>query len=515
VDSTVFYDPSVTATLLSVFGLVTPEAILVAAACVLFLGSTVRSGRGTWAIVALLAIAGAAVATFLAPGSTANLVPTVSPIWPDGLTLFIRLASLASTVVLVFLTWAEVSDALAGEYFGCLLLIAGGVNLTAAANDLITLFLALELISIPTYVLLYLAKSDRSAQESAIKYFLLSIFSSAFMLFGFSYLAGQTGTTNIPAILNAYAGSGEGQLPLLALVAVVFIVCGLGFRITAVPFHFYAPDVYQGSTAGAAALLAVIPKLAGFAALIRLLGLVSPSGGEPSLAADFHVPLFLWILATITMTLGNVVALWQDNLQRILAYSSIAHAGYMLVGLTTAPVLAGQSGAPGGVSAILFYLVAYAAMTLGAFGVIALLSTAGRRVESVDDLAGLSRTHPGLALTMSALLFSLIGLPLTAGFAGKLMLFFGALEVPQPLYWSLAIIMALNAAVGAYYYLRIIGVMYLRGALNPLGAPRCLAGRIAVALCLLATLLFGIYPNQLQRMTQAAVAEPAVKQANR
>jgi NADH-quinone oxidoreductase subunit N len=515
VDSTVYYDPSVTATLQSVFGLVVPEVILVAAACVLFIGSTIRGSRSLWAIAALVAIGAAVAALVLNPISTSNLNPAVSPIWPDGLTMFIRWASLASTVVLVFLTWSEVSDALAGEYFGCLLMIAAGVNLTAGANELITLFLALELVSIPTYVLLYLAKNDRPAQESAVKYFLLSIFSSAFVLFGFSYLAGQTGTTNIPALLDAFAGAGDGRLPVLALVAVVFVVAGLGFRITAVPFHFYAPDVYQGTTAGAAALLAVIPKLAGFSALIRLLGLVGPTATEPALAADFHVPLLLWILATITMTLGNAVALWQDNLQRILAYSSIAHAGYMLVGLTTAPVLAAQPGAPGGVPAILFYLVAYSAMTLGAFGVIALLSSAGRRVETVDDLAGLSRTHPGLALTMSALLFSLIGLPLTAGFAGKLMLLFGAIEVPQQLYVWLAVIMVLNAAVGAYYYLRIVGVMYLRDALKPLDRPHCLAGRIAIAICLLATLIFGIYPNPLQRLTQAAATAPSGQQAAR
>jgi NADH-quinone oxidoreductase subunit N len=510
-DSTVYYDPAVTATLQSVFGLVVPEAILVAAACVLFLGATVRGGRGLWAGAALVALSLATAAFFANPGSTAQLLPTVCPIWPDGLTFFVRIASLVTAVVLVLLTWSEVSDAVAGEYYGCLLLITAGVNLTAASNELITLFLALELISIPTYVLLYLARNDRPAQEAAVKYFLLSVFSSGMVLFGFSYLAGQTGTTNIPALLDAYAGTGDGRLPVLALVAVVFIVCGLGFRITAVPFHFYAPDVYQGTSTGAAALLAVVPKLAGFAALVRLLGLVGPLRSEPALAIDYHVSLLFWILAAITMTLGNVIALWQDNLQRILAYSSIAHAGYMLVGLTTAPILFAQTGAPGGVPAVLFYLVAYGAMTLGAFGVIALLSSNNRRVENVDDLAGLSRTHPGIALVLSAFLFSLIGLPLTAGFAGKLMLFFGTLEVWQPLYVSLAVIMALNAAIGAYYYLRIVGVMYLRGALQPLDQPRSLAGRIAIGFCVALTIFFGVYPNPLLRLAQTAVSSSEVK----
>jgi NADH-quinone oxidoreductase subunit N len=510
-----YYEPGITTTLQSVYTLVVPEAILVAAACVLFLGSTFRAGRNLWAGMALLAIGVASTIFAANPGATTDLVPTVSTIWPDGLTFFVRIVSLVSAVVLVFMTWGEVPERLAGEYYACLLLITAGVNLTAAANELITLFLALELVSIPTYVILYLAKNDRPAQESAVKYFLLSIFSSGLVLFGFSYLAGQTGTTNLPAIVDAYAGTGDGRLPVLALVAVVFVVAGLGFRITAVPFHFYAPDVYQGTSTGAAALLAVIPKIAGFAALIRVLGLVGPLSGEPALALDYHVALLLWILAAITMTLGNVIALWQDNLQRILAYSSIAHAGYMLVGLTTAPILFAQPSTAGGVPAVLFYLVAYGAMTFGVFGAISLLSSPSRRVETVDDLAGLSRTHPGAALVLSIFLFSLIGLPLTAGFVGKFMLLFGAVEVPQPLYWSLAVVMAVNAAIGAYYYLRIIGAMYLRGALRPLDQPRSLAGRIAIGMCVILTLVFGVYPNPLQRMAQAAVTHPDVKLVQR
>jgi NADH-quinone oxidoreductase subunit N len=372
------------------------------------------------------------------------------------------------------MSWSEVTDALAGEYFGCVLLITAGTNLTAAANELVTLFLSLELISIPTYVLLYLARNDRPAQEAAVKYFLLSVFSSAFVLFGFSYLCGQTGTTNLPAIQAAYASLGSGRMPVLALVAVVFVVAGLGFRITAVPFHFYAPDVYQGTSTSIAALLAFVPKVAGFAALIRVLGLAGR--GDPALGADYHVALLFWILATITMTLGNVLAVWQDNLQRLLAYSGIAHSGYMLIGLTTAPILFMQDGpgAPGGLPAVLFYLVAYGAMTLGAFGVLALLNSTGRRVERVDDLAGLARTHPGI-------------------------------ETQQTLFLALALVGALNAAIGAYYYLRIVGVMYFRGALHPIDQPHCLAGRIALAACIVVTLIFGVYPAPLQRLAQTAM----------
>jgi NADH-quinone oxidoreductase subunit N len=507
-----FYDSDVTSTLQGVFGLVIPEAILIAAACVLFLGSTARGSRDLWGGATLVALIAAFVAFWFGPRTSSSSVATVSPVWIDGFTFYVRLISLVGAAVLVLMSWSEVTDALAGEYFGCVLLIAAGTSLTAAANELVTLFLSLELISIPTYVLLYLARNDRPAQEAAVKYFLLSVFSSAFVLFGFSYLCGQTGTTNLPAIQAAYASLGSGRMPVMALVAVVFVVAGLGFRITAVPFHFYAPDVYQGTSTSIAALLAFVPKVAGFAALIRVLGLAGR--GDPALGTDYHVALLFWILATITMTLGNVLALWQDNLQRLLAYSGIAHSGYMLIGLTTAPILFMQEGpgAPGGIPAVLVYLVAYGAMTLGTFGVLALLNSTGRRVERVDDLAGLARTHPGLALAMSVLLFSLIGLPLTAGFIGKLMLFMGAIETQQTLFMALALVGALNAAIGAYYYLRIVGVMYLRGALHPIDQPRCLAGRIALAACVVVTVVFGMYPAPLQRLAQTAMTASGLGQ---
>jgi NADH-quinone oxidoreductase subunit N len=516
------YDPATIATLKGVFRYIVPEALLLVAACILFLGATVRGGnRNLWGGVALIGLAAAAIAAILGPGKAVSdgLVWTVSPITPDSLAAFTRILALAGGALLVLLSWNEAPDAVAGEYYGCLLLIVAGTSLTGFANELITLFLALELISIPTYVLLYLPRADRPAQEAAVKYFLLSIFSSGFLLFGFSYLYGLTGTTNIPAMLDAFASadSGSSVPPALALVAVVMVVAGLGFRITAVPFHFYAPDVYQGAPTSGAALLAYIPKVAGFIALIRLLGyagaardLVLPAG-YTGLTLKMQVPLLLWILAAITMTLGNVVALWQDNIQRILAYSSVAHAGYMLIGLTVAPYLVGN--AAGGVAAVLFYLVAYGAMTLGVFGVLALLNSGGRRVETVDDLAGLGRTHAGPALLMALFLFSLIGLPLTAGFMGKFLLFFGAMDVWSQvgrdagwLYVVLAVIGAINAAVGAYYYLRIIAIMYLRGAVRPLSTPRSWIGMAPLWICAALTVWLGIAPAGLERIARAAVA---------
>jgi NADH-quinone oxidoreductase subunit N len=474
-----------------------------------------------------------------------------SPILPTRLALLFKIMALVGTAVLVLFSWDEIPADHAAEYHGCLLIIAAGACLVGAANDLITLFLALELVSIPTYVILYLPRHDKAAQEAAIKYFLLSIFSSGLMLFGFSYLYGVTGTTNITALIETLSKARSALIDRvepqtvsppwqgITLIALVMIVAGLGFKITAVPFHFYAPDVYQGTTPGAAALLAFIPKVAGFAGLVRLLGF-APAGlaagtgdpaGQPSigLALGDQVPWILWIMAAVTMSLGNLLALLQNNVKRLLAYSSVAHAGYMLIGLAVAPRLVDSPGATvGGVDAVVFYLVGYGAMTIGAFAVLHYLSTPEQAVETVDDLAGVGRSHPGAALMMALFLFSLIGIPLTAGFAGKFLLFFDALGLAGPpdgagiseqlrqqyadqkkWYLALAIIGVLNAAVAAYYYLRIVAVMYLREPLFPLrAAPR---GPILAALgvCVALTLGLGVYPAPLLNAVRFAVPRRA------
>jgi NADH-quinone oxidoreductase subunit N len=301
----------------------------------------------------------------------------------------------------------------------------------------------------------------------------------------------------------------------MALIALIMVVAGLGFRITAVPFHFYAPDVYQGTSAGAAAMLAMIPKIAGFAALLRVLGFVVPdgvaTGAALGMALSRHVPVLLWFLAVITMSLGNLLALLQDNLRRLLAYSSVAHAGYMLVALASAPYLATGEAATGGVAALLYYLVAYGVMTVGVFTVIAMLDRPERRVETVDDLAGLSQSHPRVAFMLTVLLFSLIGIPLTAGFTGKLMIFFGAMSVPgEPatLYRVLALVGMVNAAIGGWYYLRIITAMYLRTAVRPIAARGPLAGMIALVVCAVLTVGLSVPPgaNWLLRATRGATA---------
>lgn len=511
--------PSIASQLAGVFDLAWPETLLVLVACVLFLGATFRSNRHFWGGIALAALV-------LAGGllwSTVQQRPVrppdgVLPLSFDAFAVFIKVVALVGGVVLVLFSWDEVSDALAAEYYACLLIIIAGLMLTGAANDLVVLFLALELISIPTYVILYLQRTDRAAQEAAVKYFLLSVFSTAILLFGFSYLYGLSGTTNLVSMVDALTHTAEtdaGRLPLLpvlALVALVMVVAGLGFKITAVPFHFYAPDVYEGTSLTSAALLAFVPKVAGFVSFFRLLDFILPQRGPtPGLALGAQATILFWILATMTMTVGNILALLQDNLKRLLAYSSVAHAGYMLIGLAVAPKLAGQD-VVGGVEAILFYLVSYGAMTIGAFAVLAYLSTPEHPVDTVDDLAGISRSHPGIALLMALFLFSLIGMPMTAGFLGKFFLFFGALAVPVDqarLFYGLVLIGALNAAVGAWYYLRIIAAMYLRTPIRPIEKPRAWPNLVALWICASLTLGLGIYPQPLVKATRTAVGGTA------
>jgi NADH-quinone oxidoreductase subunit N len=508
-------NPSTTAgDLAGVFMLVLPETVLVLAACVVYLGGTFRANRHFWAAVSLAVLFGAGLLLVQGFFQGFTAPDMVRPVVLDRLALLIKAVALVGGAVLVLFSWEEVPDERAAEYHGCLLMIVAGLCLVGAANDLVLLFLALELISIPTYVILYLQRSDSPAQEAAAKYFLLSVFSTAILLFGFSYLYGMTGSTNLTAILSALKNGSEiNRMPLLGVVALMMVAAGLGFKITAVPFHFYAPDVYQGTTLSSAALLAFVPKVAGFVALFRVLGFVWTQGRPPGLALGAQAPILFWILAAMTMTVGNILALLQDNLRRMLAYSSVAHAGYMLIGLAVAPDLL-QEQVVGGVEAVLFYLVSYGAMTIGAFAVLAYLTMPRQPIETVDDLAGVSQSQPGVAALMALFLFSLIGIPATAGFWGKFFLFAGALAVPAGsggedharLFRMLALIGAVNAAIGAWYYLRIVAAMYLRTPLRPVEKPHSWPGLAALGVCAAVTLGLGVYPQPMLRALQAVVA---------
>jgi NADH-quinone oxidoreductase subunit N len=417
----------------------------------------------------------------------------------------------------------------APEFYGMLLLVLSGMMLISAANDLVLMFLALELISLPTYVLLYLGRHDYASQEAAIKYFMLSVLSAAILLYGFAFLYGLTGTTRLEGIydvLDRTYSAEQSGIPnsggsALGIIALVLITAGLGFKIAAVPFHFYAPDVYEGTSAFNAGLLAIAPKAAGLFALIRIVS-------ETMVGFETTGQQLMLILAGITMTGGNCLALLQTNVRRMLAYSSIAHAGYMLIGIAVGqweswnPRLSpeGSLGLPGGVHASELYLLAYSLTTVGAFSVLVYLGRPGRQIDHVDDLTGLAKTHPFVATTMALFLFSLAGIPPLPGFWAKLAVFSSALSVRQemtdslmavhPAFALLAVVGVINAAIGAVYYLRLVSAMFLN---EPLGTPSPAGGRSGMAAIVGAGLLivaFGLFPRPIFNFLQdRPTGEPA------
>jgi len=484
-------------------GLIVPEVVLLGTVCLmLFAAPFLVSDRGTaapglrhrWGALSLVSL-------LLAGGCWWTSIPQpvgTGPFRLDELAWLVRGLSLSAGLLLVLITWNQADDGRAAETQASLLAILAGVNLVAAANDLILLFVALELVSIPTYLFLLLPRRDALAQEAAAKYFLLSVFSSAVVLFGMSYLYGVSGTTNLEALYAALRGGQFEKMPSLLAISVVLLIAGLGFRLTAVPFHFYAPDVFQGAPLSAAGLLAVVPKLAGFVALYRLLGLSLgvPFGGWS--LSGVSEPL-LWWLAVLTMFVGNLLALLQTDVRRLLAYSSVAHAGYMLAGFVAG---VNPSGSPSGIEALFFYLGAYGAMTLGAFAALAALRSAERGVETVDDLAGLSRARPGVALMLAVMLFSLTGLPPTAGFLGKLNLFLAAWSLGTDAGRWLAIWLAVNAAIGAWYYLKLVAAMYLREPEGPALESAETPALVALGACTAATLALFFLPGLLWTAVQ-------------
>jgi NADH-quinone oxidoreductase subunit N len=522
-------DAALTDALTGAFRLVVPEAALVGAACVLFLlGLFVRGRTLPW----VLAVAGVVAAGVLAvvfagheAAAYANADPAKlvrSPIDAGPGAAFVRWVALGAGLLFLLVCSKEAHREVAADYYACLLVLVAGTSLAGRANDLISLFLALELVSIPTYVLLYLPAQTRAAQEAAAKYFLLSVMSSAVLLFGFSYLYGLTGTTNLPAMAAAFVAAHAHAVSPLATLAVVMVAAGIGFRIAAVPFHYYAPDVYQGGPTGVVAQLAVVPKVVGFVALARILGMLTPPLTDQPFPAATQVPLLLWVLAAVTMTVGNVMALPQDNLKRLMAYSGIAHGGYMLLGLVATTAYAPKDLVrvdPAyftGIDAVLFYLVAYALMTVGVFAVILYLHTPERPVETVDDLAGAGQSHPGAAFLLAVCLVSLIGLPLTAGFSGKFMLFVAAFKAPAAgglghMYRVLAVIAAVNAAVGAVYYLRVLAAMYLRSPLRPAERGTGWGPLAGAVVCAVGTLAVGVYPKPLAEAARAAAPAKLAK----
>jgi NADH-quinone oxidoreductase subunit N len=350
-----------------------------------------------------------------------------------------------------------------GEFFGFFLLSTVGAMLCAGADDLVWLFLALELTSLPTYVMVATSRHRIIAQEAGVKYFYLGAFAAAIFLYGFALIYGATGTTMLPQVAESVQAAGGAISPML-MIGLVLAVVGIGFKIAAFPMHGYVADVYQGAATPITAFLAFVPKAAGFASLLALLWAVGwPLDRTAAFDGGDVLAGLLWWVAVLTMCVGNTLALLQSNIKRVLACSSIAHSGYMLVGLLVGPGKAPGADAPtlwisSGVGAMLFYLVTYGVMNVGAFAVLGLLKRDGDEVDTFDDLSGLARRRPGLAAVLALCLLSLAGIPPLVGFFGKLYLFGAAINAGHI---GLAVVGVVNSAVAAYYYLRMIAACYL------------------------------------------------------
>ena len=389
-----------------------------------------------------------------------------------------RLALLGG-LILILMSWSTAPKANLGEYYGCLLIILGAIPVVGASNDLVSLFLGLELISIPTYIMLGISKGDNAGSEATIKYFLLSAFASGFFLLGISYLYGFAGSTNLQVIQGSYGAGGR-----LVSFAVVLVMCGLSFRITAVPFHFYAPDVFEGTSLTLAGIMSYLPKVAGFVALIRVLG--SGLGAE---ATEVVVPV-LFVCSALTMLVGNFMASAQSSLRRLLAYSSVAHTGYLLLALTA---LLRQNAEP---NVLFSYLAAYAAMTLGFFACLGEIEAAGGKTQLVGDLSGMFYRRPAASIGMTVCLISLIGLPLTAGFWAKFLVFMGTVAAGTKDPWSIAmgVLMAFNAVVAAGYYWRVLSKLFEKSdAYVPLRVFRP-SLFVAYTICVVLTLVWFFVP---------------------
>jgi NADH-quinone oxidoreductase subunit N len=387
----------------------------------------------------------------------------------------------AIAVVLLALGYLGREQILVPEFYAMLLFGTVGMMLMGGAADLLMVFLGLELMSVSVYVLAGINRRSPASAEAALKYFLLGAFASGFLLYGIALIYGATGTTNLQTIAFQVADSGVARGPMFGF-GVAFLLIGFGFKVSAVPFHMWAPDVYDGAPTPVTAYMAAAVKAAGFAALVRV-ALVAFGGAPAAWQAT------VWWLAALTMVGGNLVALAQRRLKRMLAYSSIGHAGYLLVAVAT--------GTAAGGGAFLFYALAYTLMTVGAFGV---LAAAGRNGESdlaIDDLDGLAQRRPWLALAMAVFMLSLLGFPGTAGFIGKWLILSAAVGAQQT---ALAVILVVASVISAGYYLPVVMAMYMKPAEHGEVAERATLGggaRAVVLAAAVALVLFGVWPNRL------------------
>jgi NADH-quinone oxidoreductase subunit N len=467
-----------------------PEIFLSVLAMALLLINVFRPGGQTSYLAYVSFFGIVATAVLVGAGWGGHIESFGGSVVLDNFATFFKMTFLvaAGLTVLISDRYMEREGCNHGELYPLILFTVVGMMLMASGTDLMTIFLGLEVMSISLYVLAGFNRANKKSNEAGLKYFLLGAFSTGFMLYGMALIYGATGTTRLYKIASIV---GQMTLPsanILLVAGMLLMMTGFAFKIAAAPFHMWTPDVYEGAPTPMTAFMSAGPKAAGFAALLRLF-LVA----LPTLQAEWSQ--VLWVLAVLTMTVGNITALRQDNIKRVLAYSSIAHAGYALVGFT--------AGNGTGTAGILFYMLCYSFMNIGAFAIVILVAKKGETNGDVKDFAGLGFKRPLLALAMTLFLFSLAGVPPAAGFIGKFYLFAGAI---QKGYIWLAVIGVLNSAASAYYYLRIMVYMYFKDSTEDfewvqVTAPIALALVIAAA----GTLIPGIVPSIILEYAQMAV----------
>jgi NADH-quinone oxidoreductase subunit N len=460
-----------------------PEITLVVFGTLLMIleGLAGESHRRNLAGLTMLALVAALAATWAAwtdPGPAFQGMILV-----DGFGTFFRVLVIVVGMLAVLCSGAYLNreKADSGEYYALIVFSLAGQSIMATANELIMVFIGLEISSIATYVLAGYLRDDKRNNEAAIKYFLLGSFATAFLLYGVAWVYGVTGTTNLEGIRTFFSNPDSQYSMLLAGASAALMFVGFAFKVSAAPFQVWAPDVYQGAPAPVTMFMSAGPKAAAFAVFLRVY--MTAYGGMAERWENF-----VWASALATMIIGNFAALTQSNIKRVLAYSSIAHAGYVMVAVTAHSQI--------GVAAAMFYLAAYAFMNAGAFAIVTHIARAGERFVHVDDFAGLARRQPVTAALFCLFLFSLIGVPLTGGFLGKFYIFRAALDAD--LIW-LTVLGLLNSAVAAYYYLRIIDVMYFHEPDWTVEAPAPVTPGVGLAMwgAALATLALGIFPSRI------------------
>src|SRR3989454_11847679 len=449
--------------------LIMPELIVGLAAVLVMLVDAFARPRQRWltgglSLVALGAGAGASI--WLGLGWSGPRTAFNGMIVLDDLRLgFTFIFLLVSTLtILISMIWVEREKLPAGEFHALLLFATCGMMLMASGGDLVIIFLGLEILSIATYVMAGFRRTDVRSNESSMKYFILGSFSSAFLLYGIALIYGGTATSAGPGTTNIYEIARripDSQFPPLIFAGAAMMLVGFGFKIATAPFHVWTPDVYEGAPTPVTAFMAAGPKAAGFAAFLRVFVFAFPFvlvSANNEVGAQVHTAWLssLTLLAILTMLVGNVVAIVQNNVKRLLAYSSIAHAGYALVGFVAAGAATDMNQRNAALTSVTFYLLTYAVMNIGAFVVVTLIARSGDRRTEVEDYNGIGFKSPLLAFSLSLFLLSLLGMPLTAGFMGKIVVFREALRQG---YVGLVVIAVINTAISAYYYLRLIIVM--------------------------------------------------------